>query len=338
MIVFNHSFGPDVSFRDAFFARDGGHASLIHRKFYDYFTDRKVEVRLARSTSPIDPTLDYAFYLDTSWRHFPLDEWIRRMPKHKRVLLMFEPPNVNPSLWYIPRIRDQFGTVFCWSLPFCRKYEYAHYPIFPWADPMDCQKPVYRTREKLCCAISSNRWSYMPQSTYGFRRRVYAEAERLYGHDFDLYGDGWSRPRVWYTRWTHRTPESYVGRIAPDIECKLAILRSYKFSIVIENNLTTPGYVDSKLVDCLCARTVPIYWGVRGWNAFVHPECVVDGREFRTPEHALKAAADMKDDAYREKQRVIERWVHSTEAKWYSWDNVFGIIDRRLYAERKTEL
>lgn len=52
----------------------------------------------------------------------------------------------------------------------------------------------------------------------------------------------------------------HLNNIGSPVRDKVAWQRRYKFSIAFENS-SKPGYTTEKIYDCLCADTVPIYWG-----------------------------------------------------------------------------
>lgn len=73
-------------------------------------------------------------------------------------------------------------------------------------------------------------------------RKALAENWR---NEIDVFGGGWPI-----------TLPNYRGFISS----KVALLRRYRYCMVVENQ-RQPGYVTEKLLDCIAADTVPIYWG-----------------------------------------------------------------------------
>jgi len=79
----------------------------------------------------------------------------------------------------------------------------------------------------------------------GERYQIRLDVARRWPHEIDVYGAGWPADLP-----------NYRGLSVS----KLATLRRYSHAIVFENQ-RQPGYITEKLLDCLVAGTVPIYWG-----------------------------------------------------------------------------
>ena len=60
---------------------------------------------------------------------------------------------------------------------------------------------------------------------------------------------------------------------------KLQTLGGYTFTICFENQVLD-GWITEKMMDCLCAGTIPVYLGAPDVEDWVPPECYVDMRRF----------------------------------------------------------
>ena len=130
-----------------------------------------------------------------------------------------------------------------------------------------------------------------------------------YFHRFgevDLYGPNWQQapwrvgrtwvPGVVRRRYRQSGLEGVVWRlrqrIAPDAlyvaaaaahrgvaASKPDTLSRYTFALCFEN-MVLPGWMTEKLFDCLCAGTVPVYWGAPDVTDWVPSDCFVDVRRF----------------------------------------------------------
>ena len=100
------------------------------------------------------------------------------------------------------------------------------------------------------------------------------EAIRHFSHDpkFDLYGHGWNAP-VRYE--DGRYHESIVRSYRGEIPKKLSVLQNYKFSICFENNIFG-GLVTEKIIDCIFAGCIPVYWGAPDITDYVPKNCFID--------------------------------------------------------------
>ncbi|MBH1963075.1 MAG: hypothetical protein I8H77_02000 [Comamonadaceae bacterium] len=89
-----------------------------------------------------------------------------------------------------------------------------------------------------------------------------------------------------------------VGGSVPE---KIAFLNNYKFNLCFENS-SHPGYVTEKLLEALCARTIPIYWGSPTVALDFNPKAFLNWHDYEDDHDFIRAiiALDQDDDAYRE--------------------------------------
>lgn len=97
----------------------------------------------------------------------------------------------------------------------------------------------------------------------------------------DLYGKGWDNLDNLPLSWQRE-----LSAIMPELNpksCndKLATIANYKFALCFEN-LSFPGYVTEKIIDCLVSRVVPIYWGAPDIQEFIPEMCFIDARKFKS--------------------------------------------------------
>lgn len=97
----------------------------------------------------------------------------------------------------------------------------------------------------------------------------------------DLYGSGWGNLNNLPPRWQGELSAT-VSRLNP-VPCgdKLVTMANYKFALCFEN-VEFPGYVTEKVIDCLVAGVVPIYWGAPNISEFIPVTCFIDARKFRS--------------------------------------------------------
>jgi hypothetical protein len=98
----------------------------------------------------------------------------------------------------------------------------------------------------------------------------------------DLFGNGWKNLSNLPTHW-QRELAATISRLNP-APCadKLATMGAYKFALCFEN-IEFSGYVTEKVIDCLAAGIVPIYWGAPNIREYVPDTCFIDGRKFTSP-------------------------------------------------------
>jgi len=83
----------------------------------------------------------------------------------------------------------------------------------------------------------------------------------------DLYGKGW--------------PLGMRAPSIPDGE-KISVLREYAMGLCIENT-RMHGYVTEKLIDCIVAGVVPVYFGCPDIEAYVPRECFISAMGITWP-------------------------------------------------------
>lgn len=289
------------------------------------------------------PDVPYVLYFDLSWHRLLRDRHLFRIPREKRVLLMLEPSNVNPSLHLLPWLRWPFSRVFTFNDEQVARYGYNKISYFVLGNMLQYRTPPFRVppfaEKKLVIGINSNRWAYMPTSTYSMRRAYFRFFEQRYPGQFDLYGHGWNRPCVFYERWFgHPRFESYRGEIPEDIVSKIEIMSRYRFHLCIENNINEPGYVSEKMTDCFCARCVPLYMGWRHADRYIPRECFIDLRDFDSIESVCRFMESMGPDQYQRYLEAIERFMNSERAEYFTNANAFRTILRTLFPARAGSL
>ena len=337
-IGINHSFG-DEYLQDRVFSMDDHLGSQL-RSLRDYFNRRGVDVHTLDLVDPTDPSVDYVLYLDISWRGYLKDKFLGAIPREKRVLVIQEPSNINPSLYYVPWLRKLFPTVFAWNETLLKKHGYIRCNTFANADPDDYRDNPFRQwsydDKKFLVAINSNRWSYMPTSAYRARVHAFQYFENHCPGEFDLYGRGWNQPRIFYDRWLgYPKFECYRGTIPEPIEAKLDVLSRYRFTLCIENNVNEPGYVDNKFIDCLCARCVPVYYAWEGADRYVPAECFINWRNFESLEDLDRHLHEIDDDRYARYMDAIDRFFADSASDYFTRRSVLDTLWNRLYGQEQ---
>lgn len=332
----NYFFGEGEK-NDGFVKADKpGPARFAHR-FKEWMESRyDVEVHSWDCIDWNSDSVKWVVYLDASWRSLMRDPYLNRIPRSKRALVMIEPANVNPALYYLSYFRGKFARVFAYDERLLKTHpDYRPVNVLPWAEPVKYRVSPYPTvpfaEKKLLFAASRNRWHYMPQSTYNLRRRAYAWFERHQPDQFDLYGQYWNAPVVCFERWFgYPHYENYRGELPNGGAGKVEKMAQYKFALCFENNASQPGYISEKITDCLCARCVPIYYGSRGVEKRIPRECFIDYRDFRSLAELEQFLVRMDERTYNRYLDAIERFLNSESAEYFTSDNFFRLIANGL--------
>lgn len=85
----------------------------------------------------------------------------------------------------------------------------------------------------------------------------------------------------------------------------VGIKNGYKFSITCENAWFS-GYTTAKILTCLEAHTIPIYWGNKHMTNDINPECFVNVMEFDNLENMVRRVREIDED-----NNLWTRWYRS---------------------------
>jgi hypothetical protein len=341
ILAVNYYFNSDELGNRVFDTANTGGKATGMQAFRAFMRTRGADVVTLDTVDFNDPAVKHVLYFEYNWRQVRADPFLRQIPFEKRALVLLEPANVNPTLYYTSLLRGRFHTVFTWDWNLLRKNpDYARINV-----PLGAEPSAYRENrfnnltfasKRFLAAVSMNRWSYMPQSTYGLRKRAYRYFERAFPDDFDLYGKGWNAPCIGYERWFgYPTFVSWRGLIAGSWDAKVQQIAQYKFALCFENNASEPGYISEKITDCLCARCVPVYYGSKGTGELIPKDAWIDLRDFRNFRALADYLRSMDERRYRQYVAAIDRFMLSERLDYFSTDHFYGVIADRLGFTRK---
>ncbi len=244
-------------------------------------------------------------------------EQLKKYPKEKRILFLWEPPSSEGSPRYSQELHQMFGKVFTWhdTLVDNATYFKFHYP----QPTLDMISPLVPFNEKkLCSLFVCNKNRPHPNQLYSERKSAIDFFEKLNTNEFDLYGIGWEKEKY----------KNYKGYIFDKIGC----LSHYKFNICYENTKNLPGYVTEKIFDCLVAGSVPIYLGANNITDYVPKNCFIDRRDFSSFNELYIYISSMPQNTYNQYIKNIQTYLKSDRAWHFSSDafianfiNVLGL-------------
>lgn len=338
IIAINYYFTPD-ELNNRIFSPDSNSGKAVGLKSFRAFMDaRGVDVVTLDLVNFQDPNVKYVLYFEYNWRMMKRDPYLDKIPYQKRALVLLEPANVNPSMYYTNFLRKRFPVVFTWDLNLlARNPGYAQINV-----PVGAEPQVYRLNrfqniafcnKKLLVAVSANRGGYMPQSiqSYNTRRRAYRFFEKQYSSDFDLFGLWWNQPRNVIEKWAGYSPfQSWRGAISGSWDEKINVIAKYKFALCFENNVSQPGYISEKITDCFCARCVPVYYGSPGTEKMIPHDTWIDLRDFRGFAELGIFLNNMNESAYNQYISAIDRFMASDQIKFFSTDQFHQVLADRL--------
>ena len=232
-------------------------------------------------------------------------EVLRRRDVVLSAFFAMECPIVEPSLYRaLPAVERVFKRLFTWTEgaalePFTRTR--VHSRRFWWPQSVDAVDPALwtRTDRGFLVMINANKLPRLyDRELYTARLRAVEFFHRY--AEIDLYGKNWDKMpnrvgKTWvpatarrmqgwlWKRWQGiRSHPLYAAAAAANrgpVDSKLETLSRYAFAICFEN-MQLQGWMTEKLFDCLCAGTVPVYWGATDVEDWVEPSCYIDMRRF----------------------------------------------------------
>lgn len=339
VVAVNYYFGPEELQNRIFSPESKAVVAPYIQQFRAYMDERGVDVVTLDTVDFKDPRVKSVLYFDYNWRMLSdsRDPFLAKVPYEKRALVLIEPAIVNPTLYYISCLRNRFSKVFTWDLRLQRKNpEYIPIRVPIGADPAAYAENRYPdisfAEKKLLVSVSSNRWHYMPQARFGLRRKLYRYLQEHAPDEFDLFGAGWDRPCSRWEKLLHREyARCWRGVIPGSWDEKVARVAHYRFSLCIENCVGQPGYLSEKIFDCFCARSVPIYLGSKGNEAFLPEGAYLDWRHFRSAGELLATLRNVDETEHADYLDKIDAFMRSEAARRFSQRRQFAEIYSGLF-------
>lgn len=241
--------------------------------------------------------------------HFRRDLDLKKFPKEKLILFMWEPPNALRKM-YGSKVKECFSKIYTWDDNLVDNQTYFKF-YYPALQPMIDSIPSFEEK-KLCTLVSSYVRSKRPNSLYEERTKAVAFFEKIGERGFEFYGKGWDSKQY----------PSYRG----PIKNKIDVIKNYRFSICYENTHNIKGYVTEKIFDCFAAGSVPIYWGASNIESYVPKECFIDRRNFKDLNELYAFLKDMPKKEYEAYLTHIRSYLKSEQAKLFSLDTFAKIF------------
>ena len=343
VLAINYYFGPEDLNNRIFSPDSKAMLAPYMRAFRAFMNQRGVDVVTLDTVDYADPNVKAVLYFEYNWRMLSKkrDPFLARVPYEKRALVLLEPAIVNPTLYYTNILRRRFKTVFTWDLRLLEKHpEYVPIRVPTGADPLQYRENRFSDipfeKKKLLVSVSRNRWHYMPQSTFGLRRKIYRFMQSHAPDEFDLYGLEWDRPCCLREKLLGRHYEKcWRGEIPGSWDEKVAKIANYRFSLCFENSIGQPGYLSEKIFDCFCARTVPVYYGSLGNEVLLPDGGYVDYRNFKSFPQLLNFLRNMSAEEHERYVAAADAFLQSDKVNQFVTERMYGILFDYLMRNRK---
>lgn len=101
--------------------------------------------------------------------------------------------------------------------------------------------------------------------------------------ELDVYGIGWTdQSRLPIEKWNW-LKSSILKKNITSCDDKQMVMSNYRFAICYEN-ISYPGYVTEKIIDCFVAGVIPIYLGAPDIADFIPSNLFIDASKFKAPQ------------------------------------------------------
>jgi Glycosyltransferase family 10 (fucosyltransferase) C-term len=252
-----------------------------------------------------------------------------------------------------------------YNRPKSGRYWPLRFPCFSNSN-QNLNSPTWAARKK-CCLIAANKyWSNQGDVPSIFKIRQFASwvkariliaksSSRKYAiqnqlHDkrlelieyfsrnewLDLYGRGWDDLGHLPEKWQKRLKEIRLNDKGVVLN-KLSAIAQYQFSICYEN-ISAPGYITEKIIECMLAETIPIYLGASDINLFLPRECYIDARQFSDPQELHKFMINLSGNDVLQYLEAGQSFLKSSDGQAHSYEKFSDwIIDIAKRYEEKIQ-
>ena len=135
----------------------------------------------------------------------------------------------------------------------------------------------------------------------------------------DLYGPHWGDISNLPMSWRRRL-ERIIDGLSP-VACpeKYEASSRYKFAICFEN-VSFPGYVTEKIIDCFTAGVIPVYLGAPDIADFIPKNSFVDIRDFASLDDLHEHLRGITEDVALDMIHAGQSFLRSKEGAEYSYE------------------
>lgn len=316
--------------------RNTGIEASIFDRLQTVLRQKNISIHTYDTTADSAPFLTIYFDIPYPW---DIHAW-RYLISHPKnnVLLCNESSLIIPfNYWKILHIF--FRKVFTWYDGMIDNKKYLRWILPKSSDGISTIARKFSDK-KFLVMINKNTLPFFPfRLMNSFGKELYSERikaieyfERVTPHLFDLYGRGWNKPKKYNILeriFGFKKYSSYKG----EIENKIKVLSQYKYAICFENLTEVNGYITEKIVDCLKAKCIPIYWGASDIEKYIPRNCFIDYRAYGSYEKLLDYLSGVDENEYNAYIQNIEKlledkifcdtWFEDGFVKFFS-KNIMG--------------
>lgn len=313
--------------------KNKGAEASIFVTLKNYLKERNININTYDIVTKKAPYKYVYFDIPYPWN---FGAWKRILSnKKKNILLCNEPPIVIPFN-YMKVFHIFFEKVYTWydNMVDNKKYFKIQWPKS--SSGIEIAPKKFKDK-KFLVLISGNKLPFYPFELISrFGKELYSERiksieffDKKIPDRFFLYGRGWNKPKK------HNVKELIFGfkkyaTYKGEVDDKIRLLSTFKFSLCFENVTNVNGYVTEKIFDCLKAKCVPIYWGASDIEKYIPQNCFIDFRDFSDYDKLLNYLTLIDEKTYNtyidniqkllSNKRFIDTWFEDGFAKFFLED------------------
>jgi hypothetical protein len=223
--------------------------------------------------------------------------------------------------------------------------------------------------KKFCAIVMANKSSDHKLQLYSERLKVVEFFDRYHPDELDFYGVNWGNAGLKHRTFKGSISETplyediFMQCVCPESlrttvkrgngeleDCiaagcqpygkkvlmstftgtKIDALKHYKFCFCYENTKNVPGYITEKILECMQAGCVPIYWGAPNIESHIPKGCYILKTDFPTYEALYDFLKNMSKETYQTYLENIRAYLASDAPKVYSEESFRTVIEEMI--------
>ncbi len=145
----------------------------------------------------------------------------------------------------------------------------------------------------------------------------------------DIFGRDWQKFSKLPACWEKRLKNILTNPSPQPCGDKIETISNYKFAAAFEN-VSYPGYITEKIIDCFVAGVIPVYLGAADVCDFIPKETFIDMRQFDNFEQLDEYMQNLTETEAMQMIKAGRDFLSSPQGDKYSFENsaeqIFGLL------------
>lgn len=145
----------------------------------------------------------------------------------------------------------------------------------------------------------------------------------------DIFGRNWQNLSKLPACWQNRLKNILTNLSPQPCDDKIETISNYKFAVAFEN-VSYPGYITEKIIDCLVAGVIPVYLGAADICDFIPKEIFIDMRQFENFKRLDEYMQSFIEKTAMQMIKAGRDFLNSPQGDKYSFENsaeqLFGLL------------